>query len=119
MFSPPNPPSLLVSALETTGEGLEMLRKGGTYLELGNFVDTGAVEVNVHRHIVARNARIVGLTNHPYTKYDASLRLLERYQRQFPFERIITHRYPLAEAAQAFATAADKSTGSLKVQLYP
>ncbi len=38
-------------------EGLEMLRKGGTYLELGNFVDTGATTINVHRHIVARNAR--------------------------------------------------------------
>ncbi len=30
---------------------------------------------------------------------------------------IITHRFPLAEAPKAFATAADKSTKSLKVQV--
>lgn len=34
-----------------------------------------------------------------------------------PVSRLLTHRFPLAEAAQAFATAADKSTGSIKVQL--
>jgi threonine dehydrogenase-like Zn-dependent dehydrogenase len=30
---------------------------------------------------------------------------------------VITHRFPLAETATAFATAADKSTKSLKVQV--
>ena len=102
---------------ETFTEGLEMLRKGGTYLELGNFVDTGAVELNVHRHVVACNARIIGLTNHPYTKYDASLRLLERYQRQFPFERIITHRFPLAEAETALLKSMEPD--SMKVVIQP
>jgi L-iditol 2-dehydrogenase len=94
-----------------------MLRKGGTYVELGNFVDTGAIEINVHRHIVARNARIIGLTNHPYTKYDASLRLLQTYQRQFPFERTITHRYPLAEAEAALLTS--MRPDSMKVVIQP
>ncbi len=98
-------------------EGLEMLRKGGTYLELGNFVDTGAVSLNVHRHVVARNARIIGLTNHPFTKYEASLRLLRRHQRQFPFERIITHRYPLEEAEAAVLRSVEPD--SMKVVIEP
>jgi len=102
---------------ETFTEGLEMLRKGGTYLELGNFVDTGAVELNVHRHVVACNARIIGLTNHPYTKYDASLRLLQRYRQQFPFERIITHRFPLAEAETALLKSMEPD--SMKVVIQP
>ncbi len=98
-------------------EGLEMLRKGGTYLELGNFVDTGDVQLNVHRHVVARNARIIGLTNHPYTEYASSLRLLQKYQRQFPFERIITHRYPLAEAETALLKSMEPD--SMKVVIEP
>jgi threonine dehydrogenase-like Zn-dependent dehydrogenase len=38
---------------------------------------------------------------------------------QAPVEKLVTHRFPLAEAPEAFRTAADKSTGSVKVQLFP
>lgn len=34
-------------------------------------------------------------------------------------EGLVTHRFPLERAAEAFSTAADKSTGSIKVQLRP
>jgi threonine dehydrogenase-like Zn-dependent dehydrogenase len=34
-----------------------------------------------------------------------------------PIERLVTSRYRLAEAPAAFRTAADKSTGSVKVHL--
>ena len=102
---------------DSFAEGLEMLRKGGTYLELGNFVDSGGTEINVHRHIVARNARIIGRTNHPYTKYEASLRMLQSCQRQFPLERIITHRYPLAEAEAALLKSMEPD--SMKVVIEP
>src|SRR5688572_18294077 len=36
-----------------------------------------------------------------------------------PVERLVTHRFPLSEAPEAFRTAADKTTGSVKVQLFP
>ena len=39
---------------EVVRVGLEMLRRGGTYLETGNFVDTGEVPLNIHRHIAAK-----------------------------------------------------------------
>lgn len=32
---------------------------------------------------------------------------------------IISHRFPLDETAAAFAAAADKSTGSIKVHVHP
>ena len=49
--------------------------------------------------------------------FEVALGILQSHGQQA--RSLITHRFPLAEAAQAFATAADKSTGSLKVQLYP
>ena len=33
-------------------------------------------------------------------------------------KRMVTHKFPLTEIPQAFATAYDKSTGSVKVQLH-
>ncbi|MEU4227650.1 zinc-binding dehydrogenase [Nonomuraea sp. NPDC026600] len=34
-------------------------------------------------------------------------------------ETVITHRFPLAEATEAFRGAADRSTGAIKVVLHP
>jgi threonine dehydrogenase-like Zn-dependent dehydrogenase len=36
-----------------------------------------------------------------------------------PTERIVTHRFGLERAVEAFRTADDKSSGSVKVQLQP
>ena len=38
---------------------------------------------------------------HLFTGYAASLRLMERYRSTFPFERIVTHRFPLENAEGA------------------
>lgn len=86
---------------EAVPEGLEMLRKGGTYIEAGNFVDVGGTEINIHRHLCSKNVRLFGVTNHPFTGYETSLRLMERYGSRFPFERIVTHRFPLKDAEVA------------------
>jgi threonine dehydrogenase-like Zn-dependent dehydrogenase len=34
-------------------------------------------------------------------------------------DAVVTHRFPLEQAADAFRTAADKSSGSLKVHILP
>ena len=78
-----------------------MLRKLGTYIELGNFVDTGGVEINVTRQICIKNARIIGVGNHPYTEYGNILKIFEKYQDTFPFEELISHVYPLEQAEEA------------------
>jgi len=45
----------VVGRPEVLDVGLRMLRRGGTYCETGNFVDTGSVTLNVHRHLAAKN----------------------------------------------------------------
>lgn len=85
--------------------GLEMLRRGGTYLETGNFADTGDVTLNVHRHIAAKNVLIYGNTNHPHDGYYSALEMMYRYRNTFPFEKLITHRFKLEQAQEAVETS--------------
>jgi len=81
--------------------GLEMLRRGGVYLETGNFADAGTVPLNVHRHIAAKNVLLYGNTNHPHDGYYRAMEMMWRYRDQFPFEKLITHRFKLEECEAA------------------
>ncbi len=98
-------------------EGIEMLKRGGMMLEMGNFADTGDVSLNVHRHVCSKNIRLIGLTNHPSTGYDAALRLLERYSDRYPFDEMVTHQFGLSEADTAMRTS--MSPQSMKVAIVP
>jgi threonine dehydrogenase-like Zn-dependent dehydrogenase len=49
--------------------------------------------------------------------FDTALRILAAGPEKA--RALITHRFPLQEAAEAFRTASDKSSGSIKVQLAP
>jgi threonine dehydrogenase-like Zn-dependent dehydrogenase len=98
-------------------EGIEMLKRGGMMLEMGNFADTGDVSLNVHRHVCSKNIRLIGLTNHPSTGYGPALRLLERYADRYPFAEMVTHEFGLAEADTAMRTS--MSAESMKVAIVP
>ena len=98
-------------------EGLEMLRKGGMYIETGNFVDTGDVSINVHRHLCAKNVRLIGLTNHPVTGYPTSLKLLHRYMDTFPLHKFVSHTYPIERADEAMQTTFSEEC--MKVAIVP
>jgi L-iditol 2-dehydrogenase len=109
--------------VETIGQpepvrvGLEMLRRGGTYLETGNFADTGDVLINVHRHIAAKNVLIYGNTNHPHDGYYKAFEMMHRYEDTFPWEKLITHRFGLDQAQEALETSF--SPDALKVVFVP
>ena len=98
-------------------EGIEMLKRGGMMLEMGNFADTGDVSLNVHRHICSKNIRLIGITNHPSTGYGPALTLMERHADRYPFEEMVTHQYALADAGRAMHMSMD--TTSLKVAMAP
>ena len=98
-------------------EGIEMLKRGGMMLEMGNFADTGEISLNVHRHVCSKNIRLIGLTNHPSTGYGPALRLLERYADRYPFAEMVTHEFGLHQADEALHTSIDPR--SMKVAIVP
>ena len=98
-------------------EGVEMLKRGGMMLEMGNFADTGEIAMNVHRHICSKNIRLIGLTNHPSTGYGPALDLLERYGDRYPFEDFVSHEYALDDVDTAMHMSMNPQ--SLKVVMNP
>ncbi len=89
---------------EAVPEALHLIRRGGMYVLEGVFVDMGDIALNPH-HIVSKSLRLIGLSNHPFTGYGASMELLLRYQDSMPLDKFVTHRFPLEQAQQAMDTA--------------
>lgn len=81
-------------------EGLKMLRKAGMYIEVGNFVDCGDSPINIHE-ICANNLRIIGMTNHTHNSYRQMMDMMVRSKSQFPWEKYVSHIYPLDQAIDA------------------
>jgi threonine dehydrogenase-like Zn-dependent dehydrogenase len=97
--------------------GLRMLRRGGTYCETGNFVDTGTVSLNVHKHLAAKNVLLIGNTNHPHDGYYQAMDMMIRNRERFPFHKLITHRFSLDQAQEALKKAYEPD--ALKVIFTP
>jgi L-iditol 2-dehydrogenase len=96
---------------------LELLRDGGTLIEVGAFVDLGTVPVNPAA-ILGRNLTIVGVAGEDARIYDRTLGMLAEHHREVPFERIVTHVFPLDEAQTAVDTALGADT-AMKVVIAP
>lgn len=101
---------------EVFPEGLKYLRKAGMYLEPGNFVDCGGTNISVHE-ICSRNLRIIGMTNHTHNKYKTVMEMMLRNKDTFPWDRLFSHRFPLAQAEEAVKTSMTKE--SMKVIIDP
>jgi len=103
---------------ETLGQAVGLVRPGGRVSILGLF--TGPVQVNALTMMlneVRTACAIMYCRIQRLTDFEAALRMIEADPERA--RAVITHRFPLADAAEAFATAADKKSGSLKVQVIP
>jgi threonine dehydrogenase-like Zn-dependent dehydrogenase len=98
-------------------ESLEMLRIGGLLVEAGNFSDLGEVPISPHRHICAKNARILGVGGEEPAAYGPSMRQMARYMKQYPLREFVTHRYKLSDVEAAVKKSVEAE--SMKVVLEP
>src|ERR1700729_2657708 len=82
-------------------EALEMLRVGGLLVEAGNFSDLGEVSISPHRHLCAKNVRILGVGGEEPAAYGPSMRQMARYMRNYPLRQLVTHRFGLRDVEAA------------------
>jgi threonine dehydrogenase-like Zn-dependent dehydrogenase len=98
-------------------EALEMMRISGLLVEAGNFSDLGEISLSPHKHICAKNARILGVGGEEPAAYGPSMRQMARYLKHYPLREFVSHRYGLRDVEAAVHKAIDPD--SMKVVLEP
>jgi threonine dehydrogenase-like Zn-dependent dehydrogenase len=98
-------------------EALEMLRVSGLLVEAGNFSDLGEISLSPHRHLCAKNVRILGVGGEEPAAYGPSLRQMLRYMKHYPLRDFVTHRYALHDVEAAVRKSMEAE--SMKVVLEP
>jgi len=83
-------------------EGIDMLRNGGAYLEIGTISRGAKVELEPAQ-LVWGAKKIIGVIMYDAWAIPRALDFLLRNARRFPFDRLVSHKYPLEKINQAFA----------------
>ena len=94
-------------------EGLDMLRKGGTFIETGNIGAGSNVTLDMSK-ILWGITRIVPTAHYdPYT-LPVALDFLVRTKDKYPLTKVMSHRFPLDRIMEAFQQAewSGKSEGT-------
>lgn len=98
-------------------EALEMLRVGGLLVEAGNFSDLGEVSISPHRHLCAKNARILSVGGEEPAAYGPGMRQMARYMKHYPLQEFVSHKFGLRDVDAAMQQA--MAQNSMKVVLQP
>lgn len=100
----------------TLEEALPLVRRGGSIVVLGLFHSMPALNGIL---LVVKEIHLVGSMTYGRTlagaDFERALHLLAAHHQEFA--SIVTHRFPLDDIATAFATAADKHSGAIKVSV--
>ena len=85
-----------------TEEGVQMLGPGGRYVEIGN-ISPGLTYQADPAVWVVQNIAIFGNNHYSRRHLHDALDLLNRTQARYPFNRIVSHTFPLTEVNEAMA----------------
>ena len=90
----------LVGRAELLAEGIDMLGNGGTFVEIGDIVRGREVSIDPSKLLQGKN--IMGSLMYKPDLLPRLLNFLVRNKDTLPFERIVSHKFPLAEVNEAF-----------------
>ena len=85
-------------------EGIDMLRAGGTYLEIGTISRGAKIEFEPSL-LVWGSKKIVGVIQYDPWVIPRALDFLVRTRDRWPWGRILSHKYPLEKINEAFAAS--------------
>ena len=93
-------------------EGIEMLRDGGTYVEMGQFTDAGAIETNWHR-ICSKDINLLGSWAFTANDIPHGIAMLDRARQRYPWDAMQS-LFPLSETGIQEAIDAALTMRSVK-----
>ncbi len=85
-------------------EGIQMVARGGQYLEIGN-ISPGLTFTFDPSSIVLQNKTILGILYYEAEHLKQALDFVARTRQKYPFERVLSHTFPLDRINEAFAAA--------------
>jgi len=89
-------------------DGINMVRTGGTMVELGHYTDRGTVAINP-QDICKKDIHLFGSWGQTGAEFGAGLRILAAFNGKVPFSKLVTHSFPLEKLPQAIETAKEWS----------
>ena len=92
----------LVGHPRVVPEGIAMLGQGGRYVEVGN-INQGMTQAIDPSVLVHGGKTILGIMWYEPESLLKAIHLLATHPDRYPFDKIISHRYPLTEINTAFA----------------
>ena len=98
-------------------EGIEMLRDGGTYVEMGQFTDAGSIETNWHR-ICTKDINVLGSWAFTANDIPLGIAMLDRARDRYPWSEMQT-RFEFSEDGIAEAIDSAIEMRSVKSTIVP
>lgn len=98
-------------------EGIEMLRDGGTYIEMGQFTDAGPIETNWHR-ICTKDINILGSWAFTANDIAKGIAMVAKAKDSYPWEQMQT-AFAFTEAGVQEAIDAALNMESVKSMIVP
>lgn len=98
-------------------EGIEMLRDGGTYVEMGQFTDAGSIETNWHR-ICAKDINILGSWAFTANDIPLAIAMLDRAGDRYPWQ-VMQQQFPFTEEGIMAAIQTAMAMGCVKATIVP
>ena len=102
---------------EAGPEGIEMLRDGGTYVEMGQFTDAGSIDTNWHRMCV-KEVQILGSWAFTPDEIAQAMAILHGIQDDYDWSRM-QRPFPLSETGVAEAIESAMTMNCVKATIVP
>lgn len=98
-------------------EGIEFLRDGGTYVEMGQFTDAGSIQTNWHR-ICTKDLNVLGSWAFTANDLPKGVAMLDRARHRYPWLEMQT-LYPFDEDGVGRAVADAMAMRTVKSTIVP
>ena len=112
------PPLASSSVIASSASPIEMLRDGGTYVEMGQFADAGSIETNWHRICTKDDLNVLGSWAFTANDITLGIGMLDLTRDRYPWQEMQT-RFEFTEEGIGEAVESALAMRSVKSTIVP